>query len=210
MSAGADLGFVHRWVPGDSGSSLPTLLLLHGTGGNESDLLSLGPMLLPGANVLSPRGNVSENGAPRFFRRLAEGVFDMENLRSETDALHRWLAAAREEYGFSPDLVIAVGFSNGANMAASLLLTHSEDLKGAFLMRAMVPFVPQAPPSLMGTRILLASGETDPMVPRDNAERLASMLVQAGADVEHLWLPTGHNLTRQELEHARQWLSGVA
>jgi predicted esterase len=196
--------FHHRWIPGTSG---PTLLLLHGTGGDENDLLPLGRTLDPDANLLSPRGRVDESGANRFFRRIREGVFDQENMRQETEALAGFLKSAAEEYGFDPEGVYAVGFSNGANIAASLLLRHPELLRGGFLMRAMVPFEPEFPPDLLGTRVLLASGEQDPMVSRAQAERLAFILVEGGADVEHLWVPGGHNLTKQEIEHAKKWLS---
>jgi phospholipase/carboxylesterase len=158
------------------------------------------------ANLLSPRGRVDENGANRFFRRIREGVFDLENMQQETEALADFLRDAAIQYKFDPEEVYAVGFSNGANIAVSLLLRYPELLKGAFLMRAMVPFEPETPPALMGTRVLLASGEFDPMVPRANAERLAFILVQGGADVEHLWVQVGHNLTRQELEHAKLWI----
>lgn len=127
-------------------------------------------------------------------------------MLQETSALASFLSVAASEYGFDPEQVYAVGFSNGANIGASLLLRYPELLRGAFLMRAMVPFEPESPPDLLGTRILISSGETDPMVSRAQAERLAFILVQGGADVEHIWLPTGHNLTRQELEHARKWL----
>src|SRR5579862_4195602 len=192
-----ETSFHHRWV---KGTSERTLLLLHGTGGNEDDLISLGQTLDPDANLLSPRGRVDENGSNRFFRRIREGVFDQEDMKQETDALAAFLRWASEEYGFDPEQVFVVGFSNGANMGVSLLLRYPELLRGAFLMRAMVPFEPDVTPGLMGIRVLLASGEFDPMVPRDNAERLATILVQGGADVEHLWAPVGHNLTRQELD----------
>jgi predicted esterase len=196
--------FHHRWFSGTSGR---TLLLLHGTGGDENDLIPMGQTLDPAANYLSPRGRVDENGSNRFFRRFGEGNFDQENMRQETEALAVFLASASETYGFDPKGVYAVGFSNGANIGASLLLRHPEALRGAFLIRAMVPFEPETPPALLGTRVLISSGEFDPMVPRANAERLAAILVQGGADVEHVWAPVGHNLTRQELDHGREWLA---
>ena len=196
--------FVHRWI---TGTSARTLLLLHGTGGNEDDLIPLGQTLDPGANLLSARGRIDEHGQNRFFRRFAEGVFDQENMRDETDALAGFLKAAHQDYGVNPEQVYVVGFSNGANIGASLLLRYPELLRGGFLMRAMVPFEPETPPSLMGTRVLLSSGEVDPLVSRDEAERLATILVQGGADVEHLWLPTGHQLTKQELQRGREWFA---
>ncbi|MFI5385321.1 MAG: alpha/beta hydrolase [Fimbriimonadales bacterium] len=197
--------FKHRWIPG---AGERTILLLHGTGGNEDDLIPLGQTLDPAASLLSPRGRVDEHGSNRFFRRFAEGVFDQENMLQETQALASWLRDASVAYGFDPEQVFAVGFSNGANIGASLLLRHPELLRGAFLMRAMVPFEPSSPPLLAGKRVLISSGESDPMVTRDQAERLAEILRSGGADVEHLWQPTGHNLTRAELDLARKWLAG--
>jgi|SRR5579862_2095189 len=198
--------FIHRWTQGTSGR---TLLLLHGTGGDENDLIPLGQTLDPAANLLSVRGRVDEHGSNRFFRRIREGMFDQENMRLETEALAEFLRTAAESYRFDPEQVFAVGFSNGANMAASLMLRYPELLRGGFLMRAMVPFEPTNPPALGGIRVLLASGESDPMVTRAQAERLAMILVEGGADVEHLWVPTGHNLTRQELDEARKWFSQI-
>lgn len=201
-----DLGFVHRWVPGDAGSSLPTLLLLHGTGGNESDLLSLGPLLLPGANVLSPRGNVSENGAPRFFRRLAEGVFDIEDLIARTNELVDFVGAAADEYGFDSGNVIAVGYSNGANIASSMMLLRPGTLAGGILLRPMVPLEPDSPPDLTGTPVYLGAGRMDPIVPVENVTRLSELLEGYGANVTLTWQPTGHNLTREDVQSAREWL----
>ncbi len=201
-----DFEFVHTWIPAQDPATTRTLLLLHGTGGDENDLIPLGQTLDPNAHLLSPRGRVDEQGANRFFRRIREGVFDQENMRQETEALAGFIAKAAKEYDFDRSEVFGVGFSNGANMAASLMLRHPESLRGAFLMRAMVPFEPDPIPPLSGKRVLISSGESDPMVSRDQAERLAAILVQGGADIEHLWLPTGHNLTRQELELAKQWL----
>ena len=205
----ADLGFVHRWVAGESGASLPTLLLLHGTGGNENDLLGLGPMLLPGAPVLSPRGNVSENGAPRFFRRLAEGVFDLEDLIARTHELADFVGAAAEQYGFDTGNVIAVGYSNGANVASSMLLLRPGTLAGAVLLRPMVPLEPDSPPDLSGTPVYLGAGRMDPIVPVDNVTRLAELLGSYGADVTLTWQPTGHGLTREDVQSAREWLDGI-
>ena len=137
------LGYAHRWVPGD-GTTPKTLLLLHGTGGDEDDLLPLGRALLPGAAMLSPRGNVLERGMPRFFRRLAEGVLDQEDLARRTEELARFVDAAAAAYGFSRDGVIAAGFSNGANIAASLLLRRGAGaLRGAALFSPMLPFEPE-------------------------------------------------------------------
>jgi phospholipase/carboxylesterase len=199
-----DLSFKHIWNPGTKSR---TLLLLHGTGGDENDLIPVGKTLDPDANLLSVRGRVDENGANRFFRGFGEGVFDQENMRQVTAALAEFIGAASLRYGFDTKNLFAVGFSNGANIGASLLMRHPEVLAGGVLIRAMVPFEPSSPVDLAGVRLLLSSGAYDPMVPRAAAERLAAIFVQGGADVEHVWAPVGHNLTREELDHARDWLA---
>lgn len=199
-------GFTYRYEPAASPVA-PTLLLLHGTGGNESDLLPLRAMTAPQAAVLSPRGQVVENGMPRFFRRLAEGVFDIEDLTRRTRELAAFVAAAAERHRFDPDCVYAVGFSNGANIAASVLLLYPRVLTGAILFRGMVPLVPDALPLLHETTVLLSSGTNDPFVPRGNAERLATMLRGAGAQVEHVWQPGGHELSPRDVTAARDWLA---
>jgi phospholipase/carboxylesterase len=203
-----DLGFTHRYLPGEDESS-PTLLLLHGTGGNEEDLVPLGETLAPGAAVLSPRGKVSEYGAPRFFRRLAEGVFDHEDLLLRTHELAEFVEAASEEYGFDRSKLVAVGYSNGANVAASMILLHPGLLRAAVLFKAMVPFEPELTPDLSGMRILLAAGRMDRMIPPDNTQRLADILAEAGADVDLRWRDTGHPLTYEEVGEAKEWLSEV-
>ncbi len=204
-----DLGFVHVYQPG-AAPDTPTLLLLHGTGGNETDLLPLAQMLAPAAGVLSPRGNVLERGMPRFFRRLAEGVFDIEDLRLRTAELADFVAAASTQYGFDSRRVIAVGFSNGANIAASLLLLRPETLRGAALFRAMVPLVPDVTPSLKDVSVLLSEGRHDTTVPPGDVERLAAMLGDAGADVTMKWQQAGHVLTDKDVDDAREWLGHVA
>ena len=201
-------GFAHRFVPaeGDDGN---TLLLLHGTGGNEDDLLPLGRLLRGGAALLSPRGKVLEHGMPRFFRRLAEGVFDEEDLIQRTHELAGFVEAAVTEYSLDPDRIWAVGFSNGANIAASLLLLHPGLLAGGVLLRAMVPLQPEPTPDLSGTPVYLAAGRSDPIVPAENTERLAGLLREAGADVTLDWQPGGHGIGRPEVDAAGQWLEGV-
>ena len=204
----ADLGFVHRYVSGEDESG-PTLLLLHGTGGNEEDLVPLGETLAPGAAFLSPRGKVSEYGAPRFFRRLAEGVFDHEDLLFRTHELAEFVEAASEEYGFDASKVVAVGYSNGANVAASTILLHPGLLRAAVLFRAMVPFEPDLAPDLSGMPVFLAAGRMDRMIPPDNTQRLADILLEAGADVDLRWRDTGHPLTYEDVAEAKAWLSDV-
>ena len=204
----ADLGFVHRFVPGEVESG-PTLLLLHGTGGNEEDLVPLGETLAPGAAFLSPRGKVSEYGAPRFFRRLAEGVFDHEDLVFRTHELAGFVEAASEEYGFDPSKIVAVGYSNGANVAASTILLHPGLLRAAVLFRAMVPFEPEVTPDLSGMPVFIAAGRMDRMIPPDNTQRLADILLEAGAEVDLRWRATGHPLTYDDVAEAKAWLSDV-
>lgn len=205
-----ELGFVHRYEPpidGENNSSgAITLLLLHGTGGNEDDLIPLGRALLPGAGLLSPRGKVLENGMPRFFRRLAEGVFDLEDLALRTGELAEFIGRAADEYGFDRNQVIAVGFSNGANIAGSLLLTHPGMLRGAVLLSPMVPFEPQSPVDLSDTFVFIGAGRTDPIVPIAQVERLADLLSGSGADVTVHWEPGGHTVTNSEVQAAREWL----
>lgn len=201
-----DLGFVHRYVPGAGPAARITLLLLHGTGGNEHDLLELGGVLLPGANRLSPRGRVLERGVPRFFRRIAEGVFDLEDLSVRTDELAEFLKQAAAEYQFDPGGIVAVGYSNGANIAGSVLLKHPAALAGGVLLRPMVPFEPNELPALSGKRVFIAAGEMDSMVPRAGTERLAELLRASGADVTVEWQAAGHDLTAPEIDRAREWL----
>jgi phospholipase/carboxylesterase len=201
-----DLGFDHRYLPGADESG-PTLLVLHGTGGNEEDLIPLGQELLPGAAILSPRGKVSEYGAPRFFRRLAEGVFDHEDLLFRTHELAAFVEAAAEEYGFDRSKIMAVGYSNGANVAASTILLHPGLLRAAVLFRAMVPFESEVTPDLSGMPVFMAAGRMDRMIPQDNTQRLADILTEAGADVDLRWRNVGHPLTYEEVGEAREWIA---
>jgi predicted esterase len=199
-----DLGFKHRFISG-ADSSRPPLLLLHGTGGNEDDLMPLGEALLPGASRLSPRGQVLENGAPRFFRRLAEGVFDLEDLKTRTHQLADFVESAGRTYQL-PSPPIAVGFSNGANIAAALLLLRPGVLRGALLLRPMVPLVPEPLPSLDGVPVAIVAGRTDPIVRPEQSEELADLLRESGARVDLHWVAGGHGLTREDLEIGRRWL----
>lgn len=198
-----DLGFVHRFLPG--APNLPVLLLLHGTGGDESDLLPLGEALLPGAARLSPRGKVLENGMPRFFRRIAEGVFDLDDLRKRTDELADFVEAADKAYGLNGRRPIAVGFSNGANIAASILLLRPGTLGGALLIRPMVPLAPTTLPDLSGVAVQINAGQVDPFVPPPQSEALAKLLTDAGASVKLHWVAGGHALTREDLEAGKEW-----
>jgi len=205
----ASLGFVHRFLAGTNGSSAPVLLLLHGTGGNENDLLALGRNLLPGSALLSPRGKILENGMPRFFRRLAEGIFDEEDLVRRTHELADFVEAAAKQYQFQGNRVIAVGYSNGANIAASIMLLRPEILNGAVLFHAMVPLVPEKLPNLSGRPIFLAAGRHDPIIVPENTERLATLLKKAGAEVSLQWSEGGHQLGVAEIEEAKRWLVNV-
>jgi len=183
----------------------PTLLLLHGTGGNENDLIGLASLIAPGAAILGVRGNVSENGMPRFFRRLAEGVFDEPDLIARTSELGSFLGAAAEEYGFDRANVYALGYSNGANIAASLMFHQAGVFKGAILHHPMVPLRGLELPDMTGLPVFIGAGENDPIVSRSETEELASLLSGAGANVEIHWERQGHQLTRTEAEAAAAW-----
>ena len=204
----ADLGFVHVFQAGPALASAPTLLLLHGTGGDEHDMLPLG-RLRPDANVLSPRGPVLENGQARFFRRFAEGVFDVEDLRRRAGDLAAFVTAAAGAYGFDPARVYAMGFSNGANIASAVALLHPGVLRGAVLLRAQVPLEPDPIPALTDFRVLISNGETDPLVSAAESQRLAKLLQRAGADVQLHWQPAGHHLMPTDFNAARAWLESA-
>jgi phospholipase/carboxylesterase/glyoxalase family protein len=199
--------FQHRFVPRAPNGAPFTLLLLHGTGGDENDLLPLGSDLAPGAALLSPRGRVLENGMPRYFRRFAEGVLDVEDLKFRTKELAGFVRAARGEYGVAGEPLYAVGFSNGANIAASLLLLEPELLAGAVLLRAMVPFEPDATPALQGKRVLLAAGRRDPYSGSENTERLREIFESGGAEVTVHWSNVGHALVQEDVDAAATWFS---
>jgi len=207
--SGDALGFIHRYLPPAAGAELAsstTLLLLHGTGGDEEDLIPLGRALVPGAGLLSPRGNVLERGAPRFFHRLAEGVFDQEDLARRTEELAQFIEAAARTYELDRTGIVAVGFSNGANIAASLLLRRPGLLRGAVLLSPMIPFEPDTVPDLTGTSVFIGAGRADSIAPPAQAEHLAELLRRAGATVMIHWEPGGHSLSDGEVEAARQWL----
>lgn len=192
-----------------NGETNRTLLLLHGTGGNENDLLPLANHIDPNANVLSVRGNVLENGMPRFFRRLAEGVFDEEDLIFRTKELNEFLDEAAEKYEFDRNNIIAVGYSNGANIAASLLFHYENALKGAILHHPMVPRRGIELPNLTGTDVFIAAGTNDPICPAKESEDLYSLLENAGANVKLHWEDYGHQLTMNEVIAARSWYESL-
>ena len=202
MKAGLD--FVHEFVPG---SSKRTLLILHGTGGNEHDLIPLGREIDPTAAILSPRGKVLENGMPRFFRRLAEGIFDEEDLKRRTHELADFVGAAAQHYEFVADKIVAVGYSNGANIAASFLLLRPETLRTAILFRAMVPLVPENLPDLSSARVWIGAGNQDPIIPTSETQRLVELLRGARAEVTIRFVNAGHGLTNAEVETASLWLA---
>jgi predicted esterase len=183
-----------------------TLLLLHGTGGKEDDLIPLGYKIAPTAAILSPRGKVLENGMPRFFRRLAEGVFDIEDLKFRTNELADFVKDASKAYDFNLQRIIAIGYSNGANIAASMLLLRPEILSAAILFRAMVPLVPKILPNLTNKHIFISSGLYDPIVPKKEAERLFGLFKNADAKVSLNWQDSGHELTMEEVQKAKEWL----
>lgn len=196
--------FIHRFVPATA-PAMPTMLALHGTGGDENDLIPLAKMISPSSAVLSPRGRVLEQGKPRFFRRIAEGVFDLEDLRLRTEELAGFIADSAARYTFDPSRVVAVGYSNGANIAGSLLLSHPGVLAGGILLRPMVPYEPDTLPDLSGTHVLLSAGRHDPLIPPPSTERLKALLEGSKADVTLTWHETGHSLLPREMEQAARW-----
>jgi predicted esterase len=184
-----------------------TLVLLHGTGGNEEDLIFLGKEIEPNASILSPRGKVLENGMPRFFRRLAEGVFDIEDLKFRTLELADFIQKCSLHYKFDLNQTIAVGFSNGANIATSILLLRHNILQGAILFRAMIPLVPNPLPDLSTKKILLSAGVNDPIVSRTETENLFRLFQKTNANIMVKWLDSSHNLIQEDILVARKWIS---
>jgi phospholipase/carboxylesterase len=208
------LGFIHRFIPSDrkepkSRTSFATILLLHGTGGNEEDLISLGHEIAPGAALLSPRGKVLENGLPRFFRRLSEGVFDIEDLKFRTNELADFVEEASKVYGFDLQRLVAIGYSNGANIAASGLLLRPDFLSYAILFRPMVPLIPEMLPNLGSKHILISAGLHDPIVPSQDTKNLLNLLNKAGAETSINWQNSGHELSLEEIKKAKDWLFSV-
>jgi phospholipase/carboxylesterase len=209
-SSSSELGFIHQFIPASTRPDQVTLLLLHGTGGNEQDLIPLGQELYPRAAILSPRGKVLESGMPRFFRRLAEGVFDIEDLKYRTHELADFARKASKVYKFDLQYIISIGYSNGANVASSLLLIHPEIITSAVLFRAMVPFIPEKVPNLTGKNIFIGAGQYDPIVPRKQTETLFDFFEKAGANVVlHFEENSGHELGYDEISAAKDWLANI-
>ena len=202
-----DIGFVHRFVPGEDNTSPETLVVLHGTGGDENDLIGIGQAVAPGAAILSPRGNVLENGAPRFFKRLAEGVFDPKEVRSRGEELARFIRAAVSKYGLNPDRIFALGYSNGANVASTVIFIEPGLFRGAILFRPMVVFEPDERPDLSGSGVLISAGRMDPIVPITSVERLVELFEVSRAEVTLKWQVAGHNLLPSEVREAASWLA---
>lgn len=202
-----DSGFQHRFVAGSAPNPALTIVALHGTGGDENDLLPLAAAIAPGAPVLSPRGKVLEHGAPRFFRRLAEGVFDYADVRFRAAELNAFIRSSAERYGFDGGRLYALGYSNGANIASAMMFEDPELFAGGILLRPMIPLDPLPGTDLRGISVLLSAGLVDPIIPPDQVRRLESELVARGAKVELIWQPGGHSLTATEIDLAREWLS---
>lgn len=213
------LEFIHRFKPAykdEYGESKErkkptmTLLLLHGTGGNEDDLIPVGQMLSSNAALLSPRGKVLENGMSRFFVRSSEGIFDLEDLKFRSQELAKFVKEASITYSFDLNKTIAIGFSNGANIAASLLLSYPEIIKGAILFRAMIPFIPDNLPDLSGKRVLLSAGLADPIVPKEQVEGLLRLFQDTGSNTTLKLQQAGHNLTDKDILDAKEWLENLS
>jgi len=201
------LNFKHKYIPSSDPTNQNTVLLLHGTGGNEENLVPIVEMILPDAAILSLRGQILENGMPRFFRRIAEGVFDLEDLKFRTQELAIFIERASQRYGLLSNKVIAVGYSNGANIASSVMLTYPGLISEAALFHPMIPFVPENPPDLSKTKILITAGTNDPIVNPEETLELHKMFEDYGAEVEVFWQDNGHNLTREEIEKTTNFLS---
>lgn len=202
-----DLGFVHRFRPPAAPGAADTLLVLHGTGGNEDDLIGIAQTVAPGAAVISPRGKVLEGGAPRFFRRIAEGVFDPAEVRSRGEELTKFVRAATDRYGLDPARVFALGYSNGANIASTVMLIDPGLIRGTILLRPMFVLAPEEQNDLSGTAVLVSAGRVDPIVPTTSVDKLVELLEARGAQVTLKWQLGGHNLVPSEVKEAADWLA---
>lgn len=202
-----DLGFIHRHVPAADSATADTLVVLHGTGGDENDLIGIGQAIAPGAAILSPRGNVLENGAPRFFKRLAEGVFDPKEVRSRADELARFIRAAVVTYRLDPARVYALGYSNGANIASTVMLVEPGVFRGSILLRPMVVYDPPEHNDLSDTAVFISAGRMDPIVPTESVEKLVKLFESAHSNVTVKWQLAGHSLVPSEVREASEWLA---
>jgi len=202
-----DLGFIHRYRPPSTPGATDTLLVLHGTGGNEDDLIGIAQTVAPGAAVISPRGKVLEGGAPRFFRRLAEGVFDPAEVRSRAGELAQFIRDAAGRYELDPTRIYALGYSNGANMASTVMLIEPGVIRAAVLLRPMLVYEAKEKSDLTGTAVLISAGRVDPIVPVESVEKLAAQLEKRGAEVTLKWQLGGHNLVPSEIKEAADWLA---
>jgi len=202
-----DLGFIHRHVPAADPATADTLVVLHGTGGDENDLISIGQAIAPGAAILSPRGNVLENGAPRFFKRMAEGVFDPKEVRSRADELARFIRGAVVTYRLDPARVYALGYSNGANIASTVMLVEPGVFRGSVLLRPMLVYDPPEQNDLSDTAVFISAGRMDPIVPVESVEKLVKLFESAHSNVTVKWQLAGHSLVPSEVREASEWLA---
>lgn len=202
-----DIGFIHQFVPAEDNTSAETLVVLHGTGGDENDLIGIGRAIAPGASILSPRGNVLENGAPRFFKRLAEGVFDPKEVRSRAEELASFIRAAISKYSLNSERIFAMGYSNGANIASTVMLIDPELLRGAILFRPMLVLETDGRSDLSGRGVLISAGQMDPIAPVKSVVRLVELFEASHADVTLKWQQAGHSLLPSEVREAADWLA---
>jgi predicted esterase len=202
-----DLGFIHRYRPPTAPACADTILVLHGTGGNEDDLVGIAQTVAPGAAVISPRGKVLEGGAPRFFRRLAEGVFDPAEVRARGEELAKFIRGATERYELDPKRVFALGYSNGANIASTVMLIDPEVIRAAILLRPMLVFEPPEKNDLSAAAVFISAGRVDPIVPTASVEKLVSLFEARRAAVTLKWQLGGHNLVPSEVKEAEDWLT---
>lgn len=202
-----DLGFIHRFAPAEEPASGETLIVLHGTGGDENDLIGIGQAVAPGAAMLSPRGNVLENGAPRFFRRLAEGVFDPKEVRSRGMELAGFIRAAITRYGLDAARIYALGYSNGANIASTVMFIEPDLLQGAMMFRPMLVYEPEGKHDLSGSSVFISAGRMDPIVPASSVERLVELFEASHAEVTLKWQLAGHSLAPSEVREAAEWFA---
>jgi predicted esterase len=199
--------FIHQFI---AGKAAHTVLLLHGTGGDEMDLIPIGRSLAAGANLLSPRGKVSENGANRFFRRLAHGVFDRADIERSAAELAAFVAESAARYGFDAAKVYALGYSNGANVAQATMLLHPGVLAGAVMLRPMPVIQPETLPDLAGIPVLIVAGDEDELTTTEFTHELASTLSQAGAKVDVKWVAAGHGLTPFDFQIVQGYFKGLS